>query len=81
VRRAVDEGTAYEVEYRIVTPSGSIKGLEGKGRVECEGTRPARLTGVCRDVTPRKEMELARLADADEASRLKDEFLATLSVS
>jgi len=79
VRRAVDEGTAYEVEYRIVTPSGAIKWLEGKGRVEYEGARPARLTGVCRDVTPRKEMELARLADADEASRLKDEFLATLS--
>jgi PAS domain S-box-containing protein len=79
VRRAVDEGTAYEVEYRIVTPSGGIKWLEGRGRVEYEGGRPVRLTGVCRDVTPRKEMELARLADADEASRLKDEFLATLS--
>lgn len=79
VRRAVDEGTPYEIEYRIVTPSGSIKWLEGKGRVEYEGDRPARLTGVCRDVTPRKEMELARVAAAEEASRLKDEFLATLS--
>jgi len=79
VRRAVDEGTPYEIEYRIVTPSGSIKWLEGKGRVEYEGGRPARLTGVCRDVTPRKEMELARVAAAEEASRLKDEFLATLS--
>ena len=79
VRRAVDEGTPYEIEYRIVTPSGVIKWLEGKGRVEYESGRPARLTGVCRDVTPRKEMELSRLAAADEASRLKDEFLATLS--
>jgi PAS domain S-box-containing protein len=79
VRRAVDEGTPYEIEYRIVTPSGSIKWLEGKGRVEYEGGRAARLIGVCRDVTPRKEMELSRLAAADEASRLKDEFLATLS--
>ena len=75
----MDEGTPYEIEYRIVTPSGSIKWLEGKGRVEYEGGRPARLTGVCRDVTPRKEMELARVAAAEEASRLKDEFLATLS--
>jgi len=79
VKRAVDEGTPYEIEYRIVTPSGGIKWLEGKGRVEYEGVRPARLTGVCRDVTPRKEMEIARAAAADEASRLKDEFLATLS--
>jgi len=79
VTRAVEEGTPYEIEYRIVTPSGAIKWLEGKGRVEYESGRPARLTGVCRDITPRKEMEIARIAAADEASRLKDEFLAVLS--
>jgi PAS domain S-box-containing protein len=79
VREAIDEGTPYEVEYRIVTPTGAIKWLEGKGQVEYERGRPARLSGVCRDVTPRKEAELARLAAADDASRLKDEFLATLS--
>ena len=74
-----DEGTHTKSNTGIVTPSGSIKWLEGKGRVEYEGSRPARLTGVCRDVTPRKEVELARVAAAEEASRLKDEFLATLS--
>jgi signal transduction histidine kinase/CheY-like chemotaxis protein len=79
IRRAVDDGTPYEIEYRIVTPDGSVKWLEGKGQVEYEGGRPARLSGVCRDVTPRKEAEIARLTAADDASRLKDEFLATLS--
>jgi PAS domain S-box-containing protein len=79
VTRAVEDGTPYEIEYRIITPTGAIKWLEGKGRVEYDGDRPARLTGVCRDVTPRKEMELARVAAAEESSRLKDEFLATLS--
>jgi CheY-like chemotaxis protein/nitrogen-specific signal transduction histidine kinase len=34
---------------------------------------------VCMMVTRRKEAELARLAAAEESSRLKDEFLATLS--
>ena len=79
IRGAVDKGTPYEVEYRIVTPTGAVKWLETKGRVEYDAGRPARLVGVCRDVTPRKEMEIARFAAADEASRLKDEFLATLS--
>jgi PAS domain S-box-containing protein len=79
VTRAVEDGTPYEIEYRIVTPAGATKWLEGKGRVEYEGGRPARLTGVCRDVTPRKQMEITRVAAAEEASRLKDEFLATLS--
>jgi CheY-like chemotaxis protein len=37
------------------------------------------MTGVCMIVTPRKEAELAKLAAAEESSRLKDEFLATLS--
>jgi PAS domain S-box-containing protein len=79
VSRAVGEGVPYEVEYRIVTPSGDVRWLEAKGHVEHEGGKPVRLSGVCRDVTPRKEAEIARLAAADDASRLKDEFLATLS--
>jgi len=78
VRQAIDGGKPYEIEYRIVTRSGAVKWVEGKGEVEYEGGRATRLSGVCRDVTRRKEAELARLA-ADEAGRLKDEFLATLS--
>ena len=78
-RRAIEHGAPYEVEYRIVAPDGSIRWAEGKGRVESEDGRPVRMTGVCMMVTRRKEAELARLASAEEASRLKDEFLATLS--
>jgi PAS domain S-box-containing protein len=78
-RRAIEHGVPYEVEYRIVAPDGSIRWVEGKGRVESEDGRPVRMSGVCMMVTRRKEAELARLASAQEASRLKDEFLATLS--
>ena len=62
-----------------MSPDGTIRWCEGKGRVEYENGRPARMTGVCMMVTRRKEAELARLAAAEESSRLKDEFLATLS--
>ena len=37
------------------------------------------MTGVCMMITPRKQAEIARLETAQEASRLKDEILATLS--
>ena len=37
------------------------------------------MTGICMAVTRRKQAELARLADAQEANQLKDQFLATLS--
>jgi PAS domain S-box-containing protein len=78
-RRAIAEGVPHEVEYRIVGPDGTIRWVEGKGRVEYEDGKAVRMTGVCMMVTRRKEAELARLAGAEEASRLKDEFLATLS--
>ena len=78
-QRALSEGVPHDVEYRIVAPDGSVRWCEGKGRVEYQDGAPVRMTGVCMMVTRRKEAELARLAAAEEASRLKDEFLATLS--
>ena len=79
VQRALNEGVPHEVEYRLVAPDGTVRWCEGKGRVEYEDGRPARMTGVCMMVTRRKEAELAKLAAAEESNRLKDEFLATLS--
>ncbi len=77
--RAIADGTPHDVEYRIVAPDGRIRWCEGKGRVEFVDGQPVRMSGVCVIVTRRKEAELARLAAAEEANRLKDEFLATLS--
>jgi PAS domain S-box-containing protein len=79
VQRALAERVPHEVEYRIVGPDGTVRWCEGKGRVEYRDGEPVAMTGVCMMVTRRKEAELARLAAAEEASQLKDEFLATLS--
>jgi PAS domain S-box-containing protein len=79
VQRALSQGVPHEVEYRIVAPDGTVRWCEGKGRVEYHDGRPVRMSGVCMMVTRRKEAENARLAAAEEANRLKDEFLATLS--
>ncbi len=79
LQRAVQDGTPYDVEYRIVAPDGSIRWVEGKGRVEYANGQPVRMTGVCMNVTRRKQAELERLEAAHEASRLKDDFLAVLS--
>lgn len=79
IERAIAEGVPHEVEYRLVAPDGTIRWAEGKGHVEFEDGRPVRMSGVCMMITRRKEAELARLAAAEEAARLTDEFLATLS--
>jgi PAS domain S-box-containing protein len=78
-QRAIAEGVPHDVEYRIVAPDGTVRWVEGKGRVEYENGRPVRMSGGCMIVTRRKEAELARLSAAEETGRLKDEFLATLS--
>jgi PAS domain S-box-containing protein len=81
---------AYECEYRVVRPAGGIVWLTERGRVvRHEGGQGDRLVGITRDVTAERESAreredlLRRARDArDEAerqSRLKDDFLATLS--
>lgn len=89
VARAIEDG-AYEAEYRLVRPDGSIVWITERGRMvpSPDGT-PERMVGISRDVTADKEAEYERerlLSEAREArdsaerqSRLKDEFLATLS--
>lgn len=79
VQRALADAVPHDVEYRIVAPDGTVRWCEGKGRVEYEDGQPTRMTGVCMLVTRRKEAELAKIEAAEEASRLKDEFLAVLS--
>jgi PAS domain S-box-containing protein len=78
-RRALTGDVPYDVEYRLIGPDGVVRWVEGKGRVEHVDGQPTRMSGVCIMATRRKEAELARLASAEEASRMKDEFLATLS--
>ena len=77
IRRCVESGTDYETEFRSATPGGAAAHwVQGKGRVFAdEQGRPARMLGVCMDVTGRKRAEDA----LREADRRKDEFLAMIS--
>ncbi len=79
IRWAIEGGKPYDIEYRVMGGDGRVRWVESKGRVEYEDGRPVRMTGICMAVTRRKEAEFARLADAQEANQLKDQFLATLS--
>ena len=91
----VEEATAvslqtgsYEAQYRAVRPDGSVVWIKERGRVfaDVDGDR---MVGISRDVTGEREaaQERERLLrsereardEAERQSRLKDEFLATLS--
>ena len=80
----------FYVQYRIMHPDKGLRWLEGRGQILRDGRgRPVRMTGLNLDVTDRKlaEEALCRLrdeaiaarAEAEEASRAKSRFLASVS--
>lgn len=80
---AAQSGEAFEQEFRVVWPDGSVHWVVSGGKtiVDASG-RPVRLLGTALDITARKmaifELAAAKSA-AEAASRAKDEFLAVLS--
>jgi PAS domain S-box-containing protein len=82
------ESGAYDTQYRAVRPDGTAVWITERGQLlsDADGNR---MVGISRDVTAEKQAALEReelltreKAARDEAerqSRLKDEFLATLS--
>ena len=86
--RAMNHTEPYELEFRIVKPNGDVAWVFTTALALHDGTT-SRMLGATLDITDRKEAEaekevlLAREHQlrqlAEEASRLKDEFLAIMS--
>jgi PAS domain S-box-containing protein len=60
VKRTVETGTNYEVEARVCGPDGTIRWIATLGAVLRDASGKAvRMTGTVRDITKRKQVELA----------------------
>ncbi|MGI0484107.1 PAS domain S-box protein [Pantanalinema rosaneae CENA516] len=95
VNAAIDPQSTgtYEIEYRIVWNDGTERWVLAKGQAQFAGEGESRRTvdffGTLLDITDRKQAEVERelllqreqLAreEAEQANRIKDEFLAVLS--
>jgi PAS domain S-box-containing protein len=90
IRRALAGCAGYHAEHRVIWPDGSGHWISTSGCVLCNSAdAPDRMLGVAFDVTARRgaERERAELlrraqaarAEAQAATRAKDEFLAVLS--
>jgi len=56
--RAVETTGDYKAEYRAVWPDGSIRHISARGKVLCDDAgRAVMMTGVCWDITERKQIE------------------------
>jgi PAS domain S-box-containing protein len=90
IRQALEDREDYQIEFRIIRPTGEVRWIDtnGRGFHDAAGA-PVRMLGAMLDVTDRHqaEEERARLldresearAEAEAASEAKDRFLATLS--
>jgi PAS domain S-box-containing protein len=89
VAAALREKEPFSFEHRILLPDGTVRVILGQGDVITDRNgRPIRMAGTGQDITEHKraENERASLAleqearrEAEEANRIKDEFLAVLS--
>ena len=83
VEKALAEHIDYDVEYRVKHEDGSEVWVLAKGRgVYADDGTVIGMLGFVQDITNRKsaEIENERLyRQAEESSRLKEEFLATIS--
>ncbi|HET7230794.1 MAG TPA: PAS domain S-box protein [Longimicrobium sp.] len=88
--RCARVGGGFTEEFRVVWPDSTVRWLLDKGdTTPGPDGRPLYMTGACVDITERKDAELEREAllaaaqsargDAETASHLKSQFVATMS--
>jgi PAS domain S-box-containing protein len=71
IRECVERREDYQVEYRNIKPTGALCWIEARGKLFMdEEGNPERMTGICMDITARKQIEEvhARLAAVVEFS-------------
>ena len=73
IARSLDEGETHRIQHRAIRPDGSIRWIEGWGRVvkDAEG-RSVGLIGVSADVTDRVRAEQQRATSAERLARLQE---------
>jgi light-regulated signal transduction histidine kinase (bacteriophytochrome) len=83
VHRAITEFQHYDIEYRIVKPSGDVRWISAKGQAYSgPDGKTDRMQGIAMDITPRKraEEQLKHLNDAlQRSNRDLQEFAYAIS--
>lgn len=76
IKACLENDSPYQIDFRIVQPSGIVRWIYTSGRVIRDASGiPTRMIGATRDVTHRKQSE----DELRQVARRKDEFLALLA--
>jgi PAS domain S-box-containing protein len=82
VAASVEQAAPYDTEYQVVWPDGSVHWLASRGKVFRDAAgRPLRMTGVCWDVTARKQAEAELERYSQELLRSNQELEHFASIS
>jgi PAS domain S-box-containing protein len=77
IAKTLEQGEDHHVEYRILWPDGSIRWVEGRGKLFRDRSGAAtRMIGVCMDVTERKQNEQRQKLLLDELNHRVRNMLA-----
>jgi PAS domain S-box-containing protein len=84
LRAAATDGSSFRLQVRVLRPTGELRVLTGWGNVTRDDRgRPARMLGVCQDVTDwrqREEQLVEAQAQAELSRRLQGGLLPSLSL-
>jgi diguanylate cyclase (GGDEF)-like protein/PAS domain S-box-containing protein len=77
VERSLRTMESFEFAHRAITPGGSVRWLQCRGRVRGVDGRPVQMTGACQDVTAQREAAeaLSKLALHDPLTALPNRTL------
>ena len=81
-QQQLELGSSIDYQCRLVLPDGRVRWLQTRGRHQRDTTgREVRRTGICFDITERREAEAALRAKelAERANAAKTEFLSRMS--
>jgi PAS domain S-box-containing protein len=82
IEHAISGDGNYRVEYRRLRRDGTARWMESIGRVVYDDEhRPVRMTGVCMDITRRKETEAALRNSQSDLERRVQERTADLELA
>jgi PAS domain S-box-containing protein len=75
IARTLEHGEDHEIEYRILDGAGGVRWVEGRGKLFRNAAgAPARMIGVCMDVTARKRAEQALRDSEQRFARFMQQF-------
>lgn len=80
IARSLAEGSAYDIEYRVVWPDGAVHWVAAKGRgYRDDAGRPERFEGTVQDIDGRKAAEATLREAAERQKALLRDVLASVT--